>query len=149
MYKKVKYSTGTFMQYGWVWTKNIQQSRIKMTHLYCMSNSDWFALFLPWLHPYLGAFKEMVINLKPRYEKLNNVDQSNFKSQMPTKCFMTKSWVVSYWRLLRALLTPISLHHFKVTLCQFLLTADTSKIQSDFWLQLDVHSGLHQLLFPY
>ena len=82
MYEKVNCSTGKFMQYGWVWTENIQQSGIKMTHLYCKSYSDWFTVFLPWPHPYLGIFAEMVIDLKPGHEKLNNVDQSNVKSQI-------------------------------------------------------------------
>ena len=51
---KAKCRAGKFLQYGWVRTENIQQSEIKITHLYCMSYSDWFTLCLPWPHSILG-----------------------------------------------------------------------------------------------
>ena len=66
---------------GWVWTENIQQLKwLICTALATCSTLPDLLYYLP--HPYLGIFAEMVINQKPRHEKLNNVDQSNAKSQM-------------------------------------------------------------------
>ena len=81
---KVKCNTDNFMQYGWVWTENIQQ----LKWLICTALATNVVLCLicfinlPLPHPYLGIFAEMVINQKLRHDKLNNVDQSNAKSQM-------------------------------------------------------------------